>query len=392
MAEEVSLNKPLYKDDGEFQPTPRQPKSSIIGRGAALFVDWMLLRLLFSSIVRFFPDPVLALGPVAPWVGLALGWIYFGVGFSHITLGRTLGKLILRVQVADLKGPDLALGAAFVRSAVLLWPLPVLLALRLAAEHYANVDPTSAFTAIEIFGYMALLGWLFGNLMFAAFDPFGRGVHDRLANSIVINAELEPAPVGEYLAGAREAAAFPPVKKSITSLGVALALCIAFAAASSLEVMRQLKDTPAEEKARMQALLVPGYGHAWPVPPPEDAATTSTVPLNFQTRKRGRLKVEQVKADATTSTLNRVIDATLNSTFADKMQEYLASANMDRMRRGEQPTSAPEYLNFELAFTEYADLFFAAEAHPVYTISQKVDMPTTAVLTTETTGTATAAK
>lgn len=383
MADEVSLNKPLYKEEEEFKPTPRQPKPSIIGRGAALFVDWMLLRLLFATIVRFFPEPVLLLGPLAPWVGLALGWVYFGIGFSHITLGRTLGKLILRVQVADMQGPDLALGRAFLRAAVLLWPLPVLLGLRLAAEHYANVDPTSAFTAIEVFGYMLLLGWLLGSLMFAAFDPYGRGVHDRLASSIVINAELEPAPVAEYLAGARTAGAHPPVKKSITSLGVALALCMAFAAASSLEVMRQLKNLPDDEKSRMQALLVPDYGHAWPVPPQEDAATTSTVPLNFQTRKRGRLNPEQVKADVTTTTLNRLIGATLNSTFSEKMQEYLASANMDRMRRGEQPTSAPEHLNFELAVTEYADLFFASEAHPVYSISQKVDMPTTAALTPE---------
>jgi uncharacterized RDD family membrane protein YckC len=376
---DVKLNKPLYKDEDFTPPSPRQPRASILGRGAALFLDIMLLRLVFAVIVRFAPDPVLALGPLAPWLGLLLGWLYFGIGFSRITLGRTLGKLILRVQVADISGPDLPLGRSFFRATALLWPLAVLLACRLVAEKFANTDPTSPYTTIEVFGWMLILGWALGNLGFAALDPFGRGVHDRLADSIVINAELEPAPVAEYLASAREAATQAPVKKSVTALGFAMAICLAFAAASSMEVMRQLRDLSPADKDRARAMVQPPYGRAWPAPPKEDTPTTGILPVNFNFRKRGKVDVAAIKADTeTTRTLDRLIGATMSSGFAQELQEYMSSANLDRAKRGEKPTSAPEKLKFELGYAEYADLFFAAETHPVYTIGRIVDIPTTA--------------
>lgn len=376
---ETRLNKPLYKEEKEeYQPTPRQPKASILGRSAAIFLDIMLLRLVFATLVRFLPDPILALGPVAPWVGLLLGWVYFGIGFSHITLGRTLGKLILRVQVADIAGPDLSVGRALYRAAVLLWPLPVLLALRMIAESYANTDPTSIFTTIEVFGWMLILGWALGNLGFAALDPFGRGVHDRLADSIVINAELEPGPVGEYLAEARVAAQSAPMRRSVTSLGFALAISLAFAAASSMEVMRQLRDLDPAARERAQAMIDEDYGRAWPVPPRDDTPTTGVLPVNFNFRKRGRLDVDAIKADAnSTATLDRLISATMGPGFIDELQQYLSSANLDSARRGEGMTSMPTTMRFDMSYAEYADLFFAAEAHPVYSLTRDVDIPTT---------------
>lgn len=382
---DIKLNKPLYndKDSGDFTPpTPRPPKPSLLGRAAALFLDIMLLRLVFAVLVRFLPDPILALGPIAPWVGLLIGWAYFGVGFSHITLGRTLGKLILRVQVAELQGPDLPVGRAFYRAAVLLWPLPVLLALRLVAEHFANTDPTNIYTTVEVFGWMLIVGWGFGNLMFAGFDPFGRAVHDRLASSIVINAELEPAPVAQYMTDARAAAARPLIRKSVTGLGFALVVCMAFAAASSLEVMRQLRDLSDEERQRAQAMVHPPYGRAWPAPPTDDTPTTAVLPVTLNFRTRGKLDIESIKAEGNPNqTLERIIGATLSSNFTNELRDYLNSANFDRARRGEQATSIPERLKFDVGYAEYADLFFASEAHPVYTISRTVDMPTTVAQT-----------
>lgn len=381
---DLQLNKPLYKDsDDDFkQPTPRQPKASLIGRGAALFLDIMLLRLLFSVVVRFAPDAALALGPLAPWAGLLVGWIYFGVGFSHVTLGRTLGKLITRVQVADIAGPDLPVGRAFLRATLLLWPLAAHLALRTVAEHFANTDPVSIYTTVEVFGWMLILGWVLGNLGFAAFDPFGRALYDRAANSVVINAELEPEPTAAYLSQVRTAAQAPPLRRSVSTLGFALAICLAFAAASSMEVMRQLRDLTPEERLRAQAMVQPPYGRAWPVPPRDDSPTTGVLPVTFHFRKRGYLDVEQVRTDAnSTATLDRMITAvTKGPGFAEEVQQYLQSAAFDQARRAEKPTSAPEAIRFTMGYAQYADFFFASEAHPVYSLSRDVDIPTTAAL------------
>lgn len=377
---DVQLNKPLYKEEGKESftpPIPRQPRASLVGRGAALFLDIMLLHLLFGGIVRFVPDIPLALGPLAPWMGLLLGYLYFGFGFSHITLGRTLGKLITRVQVADIAGPDLPVGRAFLRAALLLWPLPVQLLLRMIAEHYAGTDPTSIYTSVEVFGTMLIVGWMLGNLGFAAFDPFGRAVYDRAAGSVVINAELKAEPVGAYLADVRGASQAPPLRRSITALGMALTICLAFAAASSISLMRQLRDLTPTARERVHALVVPEFGRAWPAPPLNEASTTETIPVSFHFRKRGVMDVAALKADpATTATLERLIANTTGPDFMDEIRDYINSANMDRLKRGEGMTSPPRSIQFELSFVEYADMFFAREAHPVYTLSRSIDLPT----------------
>ncbi len=377
---DVQLNKPLYKEEGIdtfVQPIPRPPRASLLGRGAAVFLDIMFLHLVFAGVVRFIPDVPLALGPLAPWVGLLLGFLYFGIGFSHLTLGRTLGKLITRVQVAEIAGPDLPLGRAFLRAGLFLWPLPVQLLLRNIAEHYAGTNPTSIYTSIEVFGTMLIFGWVLGNLGFAAFDPYGRTVYDRAADSVVINAELEAEPVAAYLADVRTASLEPPLRRSITTLGLALTVCMAFAAASSISIMRQLRDLTPVARERVQALVVPQFGRAWPAPPLSEAVTTETIPVSFHFRKRGHVDAEALKADvATTGTFERLIANTTGPDFMEEIQDYINSSNMDRMKRGEAPTSAPERIQFELSFVEYADLFFAKEAHPVYTLSREIDLPT----------------
>lgn len=377
---EIKLNKPLYKTDADgdsFKPTPRPPQASVFGRTAALFLDIMLLHLAMGLVTRFIPAIPLTLGPLAPWVGLLLGYAYFGFGFSHITLGRTAGKLITRVQVTDLSGMDISTRQAFVRAGLLLWPLPVHLLLRTISEYYGNRDVTSIFTTLEVFGTMLIAGWALGNLGFALFDPFRRTLYDRLAGTIIINAELEPEPVAEYLREARTAAALPPRKPSITSLGFAMTICLAFAASSAVSAMMVLRDASPDDIEQASAMISPVYGRAWPARPSDDNPTTGVLPATYQFRKRGYRDVEQIKADPEAhEALDRLIAATTgNPRFIDMLKEFLTSDSVDRMRRGEDLTSVPLKLRFELSFTEYADLFFAREAHPVYTLTKDVDMP-----------------
>jgi len=384
---EIKLNKPLYKTDDEADftpPIPRKPQSHLLGRGAALFLDIMLLHLIFAAVVRFVPEVSLALGWAAPWLGLALGFLYFGFGFSHITLGRTMGKLITRVQVADIAGPDLPLGRAFARAGLLLWPLPVQLVLRMIAENAANQDPTNIYATLEVFGTMLILGWVLGNALFAASDPFKRTVYDRLVNSIVINAELEAEPTAAYLADARQANQQPPLKRSITGLGLALTLTMAFATASAMSAMTELRDLPEDQRERARAMVIPGYGRAMPAQPLSDPATTHTVAVAVHLRKRTPIDMDALKANPETSaTLDRIISNIVSEEYIEGLHKYASAVNLERGKRGELPMQAPSKIHFELSYAEYADLFFARESHPVYTLSRVFDIPTTATVSAD---------
>ena len=90
---DLQLNKPLYTSDdpeADFkQPIPRPPRANMIGRAAAVFLDVMSLHLVFGMIAKYLPEVPLALELCAGWVGSLIGYAYFAVGFSEITLGGT---------------------------------------------------------------------------------------------------------------------------------------------------------------------------------------------------------------------------------------------------------------------------------------------------------------
>jgi hypothetical protein len=238
---------------------------------------------------------------------------------------------------------------------------------------------------------MLIAGWAIGNLGFAAMDPYKRTVYDRLVQSIVINAELEPAPVAEYLAGARQANERPPQRGSILFLGGALSVCLAFATASGISVMRDLKAFTPEQTASFQARTYPGFGMAVPAATLEQVST-DTLPLALHFRRRGPIDVAALKSDPRTSeTLNRLIAAVSGPDLTEAVQQYVSTANLERGQKGQLPIAAPTRMHFEMSFAEYADLFFAKESHPVLTLSQDFDLPTTATATSETSATASAA-
>lgn len=388
----IELNKPLYKaeDDKEFvPPTPRQPKPSLLARGAALFLDVMLLHLVFGFTVKYLPQVSLSLGWLAPWLGLLIGYVYFALGFSHVTLGRTLGKLILRVQVCDSRGPDLSVGRAFIRAAALLWPLPVLLVLNMLSERSMAADEVTVWGMADVLGTLLLIGWLAGNFAFTALEPFNRSVHDRLAGSIVINAELEAEPVAAYLAEARPYVSRAPRTVSIVALGTGVMLCLAYGAVSLSSINKEIKNMSVETSQRMKGYLIEGYGRPMPWGSDADEASTETIRVDFHYRKRTPIDLAALKSDPrTTAALEWLIADRTGENFAEEFKEFMQAANAKRAREGMTPMEFPRRLAFEVSFVELADLYFARESQVVYSLAKTVDMPTTF---TETATTSTAA-
>ena len=99
------------------------------------------------------------------------------------------------------------------------------------------------------------------------FDPHHRAVYDRLTSSIVINAELEPQPVAEYLSDVRQANQQAPQKKSVTTLGLAMTGCLAIATAMAMSLMTHLRDMSADQRQRTENMVLAGYGMARPARP-----------------------------------------------------------------------------------------------------------------------------
>jgi hypothetical protein len=183
--------------------------------------------------------------------------------------------------------------------------------------------------------------------------------------------------VGEYLAEARAANVQPPFKKSITTLGLAMTMCMAFATASSMSVMRDLRDMTPEQKSSARAMVLPGYGKAMPAAPLTDENSTKTLAVAFHFRSRSPIDLATLKKDDTASaTLERIVTETMGPQFIDDLQKYMSATNLERGKKGELPMAPPDKMHFELSFAEYSDLFFAKESHPVFTVSKDVDIPT----------------
>src|SRR5689334_21089261 len=122
---EVQLNKPLYKSGGDGQAPnrpvmPRPARASMMPRMGAILLDILLLHFAYLLLIKLAPGVTVALGKAGPWLGLFVGWIYLSVCGSHITWGKSLGKLVMRLQVSDVNGPDLPLPRAALRAALLL--------------------------------------------------------------------------------------------------------------------------------------------------------------------------------------------------------------------------------------------------------------------------------
>lgn len=385
---EIELNKPLYGSDGKggdssfTPPKPRPPASSLLSRGAALFVDILLLHLVFRSICQMAPAIPLTLGPVAPWLGLAIGYVYFGLGFSHVTLGRTLGKLIMRVQVCDITGPDLSVGRGFLRAIILFWPFALVQILRTVSEHSITSDPESYLARVEPLGMAMTIGWIVGNWLYATGDPTGRTLYDRKLGTVVINAELEPGPVAQHLAEVRHRDAEPTTVKSTLGFGLAFIICTAFGIAMVLQTAQLLRQAPQGERETMAGVLLDDGHYAHPYFAGAEAKSTETIHLTYQVRSYRPYDREALKNDvATTAALDRVAQHIVPFVQA-KVVEQAGTLAQERAENQQAPLDPPTTLSVSLSYTEYADMFFGRFPHEVYRLRHDVTIPTSATLTT----------
>ena len=96
--------------------------AAIFKRSIALLIDLLILFLIGMVLSMFLETYIIYLGNYKIIIGIVISTIYFGIGHSHITKGKTIGKKIVGINVIKLNGDYLPLHLAFVRSAIFAIP------------------------------------------------------------------------------------------------------------------------------------------------------------------------------------------------------------------------------------------------------------------------------
>jgi hypothetical protein len=377
---EIKLNKPLYEEKAGSEscasgtcPTvgrqPRPPRPGILTRAGAAVIDLLLLHFIGLFVIRFAAQPIIVLGDAAPWLGLAVGWLYFAIGASSLTGGRTLGKVILQLRTVDVTGPELGFAKAAARSALVLWPLALFLLADRIGETYDRPDTLTLAPMWARVAGAGVFGWWLGNVLFASFDPYGRALWDCWIGSVVITSDCEAEALGEFMRAARMAQQQPMTPRSAVALVVTFLMCVGGFTAMVWWEAQRMAQLPTEDRERFIAqkkkLYVPGFGQPVPLGPsrgtePGDEQTSTA---HFQYRRRGTIDTNVLKN---------------NPAVVSKARE-LAEVSLEEMRRlvrnekADVPLDAlPAKVRFDVGFASYCDLLFAWDAVEILTFSHTI--------------------
>lgn len=391
---ELKLNKPLYSDGGGSstpprgdspggggaqqppQRPPRPPRPPLWMKVAALGIDLLLLHGAALLVLKLAFPAVVSLGLWGPFVGLAVSALYFTIGYSSITEGRTIGKLVLRLQVADPVRSVLGSGQALLRSLLLVWPLVVYAAISLQVERMADpklLAPQPML--IQMAGFAVAAAWYVGNFFHAWFDPHGRTWIDRLARSVEISTEASDEEIQGFLRSARESADPARSRRALTALVVTVVAIVALDAALSYMLLKQFRILTDAQRAEMlrerESVAVPGFPLPIQMAPEEeptgvDDETTRPVGVQFQYRRRTPFTPEEVKGVPEALTAVDRITSAVASAISHKARESTATI------QGMPPQN--EKAKVQVGFAQYGDLFFAGQAVNVYSEGRTLDL------------------
>jgi len=361
-------------------------------RIAAVLLDALGLYGALTLVIRILPEQIVRLGWAGPFIGLVIGWVYAAVCASHLCLGRSLGKLVMRIQLVEVAGGELPLGRAAARAAMLVVPLGLFIVSAYFAEKYYRPDDLVAVPWIQVFAPIVALGWLAANCFHAVFDTHGRTVYDRLVGSVVINTDPDLELLPEFLRGAREPLTGSAARKSNLAFAIVFGLALAMGSFNLAQFNGRIKAFTDEERTEIldtrRAYHVQGFGQPEAAPPQGQVMTDtkSTGSLEaaeaaFLYKMRRTFDAEDVKANADAMTvLDRVVQGYLDAAnrnpkaFQDRLFSYLNEENKKRILRGEVPTSAPRQMRLEVTFAQQADLFFARKSIPVLSQARTVEI------------------
>ncbi|PKO18799.1 hypothetical protein CVU37_05320 [candidate division BRC1 bacterium HGW-BRC1-1] len=404
---EIQLNKALYnekgarpaggaKDGTPAGPPVREPRGSLFARLGALLVDLLLLHGAAMVVVKLTPSAVVKLGPPSAWVGLLVGLIYFAVGYGPSTGGRTLGKMVVRLRVADLTGPPMPASRAALRAVLFLAPAAMYLAATQIDEFQFRPDALAVFPFYGLLGLAFMISWILGNALFAMADPHGRSWIDRFCGAVIVTTDAPVEAQGTFVRSAREDADPVRLRKSRMYLGGTVITLLILAGFWLHLNKKMLTESPERMRevwmARNTAFHVAGFLPPYKIQdeaPRRDGKATSsndgqTSVVVYQYYARHGLDAAELK---TREDVNNAVDR-VAGWFTDT-SKFLAEEQgreAEKARAEGKPVPAFQPLTSEkfrirTSFAEYADLFWASNAHEVLSLERMVDLSDTGTTT-----------
>lgn len=392
----IELNKPLFDtpDSRRYAraaaspsnkpAAPQEPIPGIFGRIGAVIVDFLLLHCVLMLVTVVAHDAVMQLGIAGRWVGLAFGILYFTVGYSRITQGRTLGKMLLHLQVCDLNAKLISPARALLRALALLWPLVVYCAAGQYGEHLdANPENFAWPANAWIVAGSLMVSYALANILFSSFDVAGRSVYDYVTGTAQVCTSAPTAMQEELVrrGGERTLLSKPVNRLFVTAIVITL-LIPGLMARVLIQQKNHLAQLPAEDiellRSYNHAVSIPAYrvaGQGNSIATADDTATTAGAAAanDEQTSVASLLMVTRTRSDLDTLKANpKVLE--MPETYAQFFRQGLERTITVRDNPAELRAKLPQRLRFRVAFAELADLFFAWNVEETFAVARTIEL------------------
>ncbi len=249
---------------GEVQPgflrMPKLPVSGLLIRMLAFVLDIFLIISALHLISRNLVDTLWAMGEWSNYLGGMLTFAYLVLFNGPFGRGRTIGKMIVGIQVTDYDGRPPTYAQAIIRTVVLI-PIFVLGPL---TEFFLGPATTAmqdyVKTLLTLFPFWAII---LGTVLTVAFNPFKQGLHDYFAQTLVrpIAPKDQPVPSFEDLTEQVGSTWTKFPRQPQYSGGISALMFISLFAFLAHPSM-QPADARAAQDARYQLALIPGLERA----------------------------------------------------------------------------------------------------------------------------------
>lgn len=246
--------KPFEPEETGQKKQPRQtaarpalPVPGFWGRAGAFLVDGAVLILVFYMAAHYAYDKLYTSRQLWQFVAAAIVFVYFWVGSSSLTQGRTVGKAVFGYRTVAREGGAPPAGRAAARSALI---QTMVLAYVLFRNMLHITDPTFDVLVVLMILHCLVLAFAASNAVFCMLHPKKTSLHDLWTQTAVVRSESEAdglAFLKEWDETSRVKLKFATYPAFIAGLGVLVMLAGNFignwkSLARNLEIMDTLRQ------------------------------------------------------------------------------------------------------------------------------------------------------
>jgi uncharacterized RDD family membrane protein YckC len=152
-------------------------------RLAAFIIDVVILAAIGQIIGWSASSFWFSVGPYGRFLGLAIVLVYFGLTYSRLFNGQTIGKRIFKLTVRDIGNKSISIRRSFLRISILVLPW----LLNGWAVPFLRSEITRWFVILIVFGLGSVILYTF------FFNrTTGQGLHDIICGTYVVSYDEEP--------------------------------------------------------------------------------------------------------------------------------------------------------------------------------------------------------